>query len=76
MMECKMQTNNPKLNSSRPVQQRGTNVVDPHRTATEFRKLIVKLRWIGCEEQADMLEHHLTIVAPREFAFTPPADTD
>ena len=69
-------TNGLEPHAARPVQPKGTNAVDPHRMATEFSKLIVKLRWIGCEEQADVLEHYLMTVAPRDFAFTPPPDTD
>ena len=53
-----------------------SNVVDPHRTAAEFGKLIVKLRWIGRDEEASALARHLATVAPEGFAFVPPADTD
>jgi hypothetical protein len=67
--------NNPEPNLSRRVQQ-GTNAVDPHRIATEFTKLIIKLRWIGCDDKAELLERQLAMVAPREFAFFEPLDTD
>jgi hypothetical protein len=68
--------NNPDRRVPDGASRRSTNVVDPYRTATEFSRLIIKLRWIGSEDEANALARYLARVAPREFAFVPPMDTD
>ncbi len=63
-------------NPSGLPRRRATNVVDYHRTAIEFSKLIAKLRWIGCDDEANALARQLAMVAPKDFAFIAAADTD
>ncbi len=71
-----MQKSSPEPKVYNDMSRRVTNIVDPYRTATEFSKLIIKLRWIGCDEEASILAHRLAMVAPRDFAFVAPIDTD
>jgi hypothetical protein len=44
--------------------------------AAEFGKLIMKLRWIGAEDEADQLEETLMKIAPRGFVIPPCGETD
>jgi hypothetical protein len=53
-----------------------TNISEPLPTAIEFRKLILKLRWIGDEEQAERLVRHLAKVTPCSVTFVQPRETD
>lgn len=41
-------------------------------SAQELRKLIVKLRWIGCDDQAELLQ----MSAPPGFVALEPSNTD
>lgn len=45
-------------------------------SAQELRKLIFKLRWIGADDQADLLRQHLIKAAPPGFVALEPGDTD
>ena len=42
----------------------------------EMRKLILKLRWIGMEEEADRLSESLARLAPADCPVMGPRDTD
>ena len=42
----------------------------------EMRKLIIKLRWIGMEEEAERLSDTLARSAPSECPLFGPRDTD
>ena len=44
--------------------------------AHELRKLIVKLRWIGMESEAENIRHRLAEIAPQACAFGEPRETD
>ena len=44
--------------------------------AHELRKLIIKLRWIGMESEAENLSHRLAEIAPQACAFGEPRETD
>lgn len=50
--------------------------VNPWTTSQEFRKLILKLRWIGSEDEADRLEAYAARTAPPNFSYRLPGDTD
>ena len=52
--------------------QRGTDST----IAAEFGKLIVKLRWIGAEADANAVAGYLAKVASREIAIVSSGDTD
>ena len=54
----------------------GLNAPEPSLTGTELRKLILKLRWIGAEADANVLASYLAKVAPREIVNVPSGDTD
>jgi len=45
-------------------------------SAQELRKLIFKLRWIGADDQAELLRQHLIKAAPANFVALEPGDTD
>jgi hypothetical protein len=45
-------------------------------SAQELRKLIFKLRWIGADDQAELLRQHLIMAAPPGFVALEPGDTD
>ncbi len=49
-----------------------THVSEPR----EIRKLILKLRWIGMESEADRLGHLLAKVDPTDCAPMEPRETD
>ncbi len=53
-----------------------TNAADTTLTAGEFGKLVVKLRWIGADSQADALVCALAKVAPQGFVLITPRETD
>jgi hypothetical protein len=42
----------------------------------EMRKLILKLRWIGLDEEAERLSATLARIAPSACSFMGPRDTD
>jgi len=44
--------------------------------AAHLRRLILKLRWIGMEDEAASLYSHLVRIAPGEGAGLWPCDTD
>jgi hypothetical protein len=52
------------------------NYVNPWTTSQEFRKLILKLRWIGSEDEVDRLEAYLARTAPPNFSYRVAGDTD
>jgi hypothetical protein len=56
--------------------RRKSNIADPWFTSAEIGKLIVKLRWIGSNDQADTLARYLSRAAPEGFVVAPLADTD
>lgn len=58
------------------IQRSNSNAVDRLLTAAEFGRLIVKLRWIGADSDANALAEYLANVAPRGFAIVPSGDTD
>jgi hypothetical protein len=45
-------------------------------TLSDLKSLIIKLRWIGLENEAEGLFSHLTRIAPREAASLWPGETD
>jgi hypothetical protein len=45
-------------------------------SAQELRKLIFKLRWIGADDQAELLRQHLMRAAPPGFVALEPGETD
>jgi len=53
-----------------------SNYVNPWTTSKEFRKLILKLRWIGSEDEADKLEAYLARTAPPDFSYLIADETD
>jgi hypothetical protein len=58
------------------AEHRGTNRAEPAASADAFGKLIVKLRWIGAEEEADRLEDALMKFAPQGFVMLKNRETD
>lgn len=42
----------------------------------ELRKLVLKLRWIGMESEAEILCDHLARTAPADCVLIAPCDTD
>lgn len=53
-----------------------SNCVNTWTTSQEFRKLILKLRWIGSEDEADRLEAYVARTAPPNFSYLVADDTD
>ena len=53
--------------------------VDVHvkdRLAAEFRKRIVKLRWMGLDDEAERLQHVLRSMRLNDVLLSEPRDTD
>jgi hypothetical protein len=48
----------------------------PPAETDELRKLVLKLRWIGMESEAEILSNHLAKTAPADCVFVAPCDTD
>ncbi len=48
----------------------------PASTPAEMRKLILKLRWIGMEDEAQRLSTALALCAPADCVPMDPRDTD
>jgi hypothetical protein len=42
----------------------------------DIRKIMLKLRWIGLEDEAETLHRHLRVVAPGQCVAMEPPDTD
>lgn len=53
-----------------------SNTVNSQFTAAEFRKLALKLRWLGLEDEAERLEDMLARVVPDEFVLVVADATD
>ena len=45
-------------------------------TTDEIRKMVLKLRWIGHEAEAEQLRQRLDAAVPGEFVAIGPPDTD
>lgn len=58
------------------VEQNSPKLAPPSTKSRELRKLIIKLRWIGMECEAQDLIHMLASVAPAETLMAGPLDTD
>jgi hypothetical protein len=52
------------------------NAASPASMPEEMRKLILKLRWIGLDEEAERLSATLARIAPSACSFMGPRDTD
>ena len=46
------------------------------RNVRDIKKMIVKLRWIGMEDEAELMSAELLRVAPAECLLLGPLDTD
>jgi len=60
---------------SMPQSQIGAALRPPAKP-DELRKLVLKLRWIGMESEADMLSDHLARTAPADCVLVAPCETD